>query len=54
MELIFKNQRCSGGMRILDFIILQREGDYERAHSRDLSRHANRWMVSYLSFGTEY
>ena len=54
MELILKNQRYTGGMKILNFIILQREGDYERAHSRDLSRHANRWLVSYLSFGTEY
>ena len=53
MELIFKNQRCSGGMKILDFIILQREGDYERAHSRDLSRYATRYVDSYLSSGME-
>ena len=53
MKLIFKNQRCSGGMKILDFIVLQREGDYERAHSRDLSRYASRYVDSYLSSGME-
>ena len=53
MKLCFENKGVGGDRNVLD-ITLRREGDYERAHSRDLSRHANRWMVSYLSFGTEY
>lgn len=54
MKLIFDNQSFNWWVKVLDFIILQREGAYERAHSRDLSRHANRWLVSHLSFGTKY
>ena len=53
MKLSFENKGVGGDSNVLD-ITLRREGDYERAHSRDLSRYASRWLVSYLSFGTEY
>lgn len=52
MKLSFENKGVGGGSNVLD-ITLRREGDYERAHSRDLSRYASRYVDSYLSSGME-
>ena len=54
MKLGFEIRRSWGDLKVLNFIIIQREGAYERAHSRNLSRDANRWLVSHLSSGTKY
>lgn len=52
MKLCFENKGVGGDRNVLD-ITLRREGDYERAHSRDLSRYASRYVDSYLSSGME-
>ena len=52
MKLSFENKGVGGDSNVLD-ITLRREGDYERAHSCDLSRYASRYVDSYLSSGME-
>ena len=51
-SLGFENKGVRGDRNVLD-ITLRREGDYERTHSRDLSRYASQYVDSYLSSGME-
>ncbi|BCZ16315.1 hypothetical protein OCUAc18_38550 (plasmid) [Acinetobacter baumannii] len=52
MKLSFENQGLRVDRDVLN-ITLRREGDYERAHSRDLSRNASLYVDSCLSSGME-